>query len=225
MLYPDNDSYMLFHSVIEIVSIYVNFAVFSFVRGLFVLDCPCSLESKIEITSESWSSYHTTMSFLRRSRDAKAANISTPLTNGNAILSKPTSAKNFIPDKVIRAIEPRRAQAPQELSFSKGDFFFVTRELEYQRCVSALHTKAGCGQSIINLPSCADLDIVHPGLKFRIQMSVQEVWYLKMPLNSSANTLRRASQVPLIPSSMTAALATQILRRFHVFHRLNLQYL
>lgn len=80
------------------------------------------------------------MSFkaLRRSRDAKAtASISTPLSaNGGAttMLSKPASAKSFIPNKVIRAIDSRRAAAPQELSFSKGDFFYVTKDVDFQRC-------------------------------------------------------------------------------------------
>lgn len=72
------------------------------------------------------------MSFkaLRRSRDAKgAAHISTPLT-GNPILSRPASAKTFTPQKVIRAVDNRRATAPQELSFSKGDFFYVIKEVQ-----------------------------------------------------------------------------------------------
>ncbi|KAF9506593.1 hypothetical protein BS47DRAFT_1352610 [Hydnum rufescens UP504] len=73
------------------------------------------------------------MSFkaLRRSRDAKASVISTPIS-ASPLISKPPSAKTFTPQKVIRAIDNRRATAPQELSFSKGDFFYVTRELDLQ---------------------------------------------------------------------------------------------
>jgi hypothetical protein len=73
------------------------------------------------------------MSFkaLRRSRDAKASAISTPIST-IPLISKPPSAKTFTPQKVIRAIDNRRATAPQELSFSKGDFFYVTRELVLQ---------------------------------------------------------------------------------------------
>lgn len=82
------------------------------------------------------------MSFkaLRRSRDAKGQrpiSASTPLStpNGPAMLSKPMSAKSFVPDKVIRAVESRRATAPQELSFSKGDFFYVTKDVDLRGCV------------------------------------------------------------------------------------------
>ncbi|KAF8312809.1 hypothetical protein DL93DRAFT_1223265 [Clavulina sp. PMI_390] len=72
------------------------------------------------------------MAFLRRSRDAKAQSATGVAPNGGGLVSKPQSAKNFVPSKVIRAVENRRATAPQELSFNKGDFFYVTREVEYR---------------------------------------------------------------------------------------------
>lgn len=43
-------------------------------------------------------------------------------------LSKPVSAV-VPPKKVIRALSGHRASAPQELSFSKGDFFYVIRDV------------------------------------------------------------------------------------------------
>lgn len=43
-------------------------------------------------------------------------------------LSKPVSAATP-PKKVIRALNSYRPTAPQELSFVKGDFFYVIREV------------------------------------------------------------------------------------------------
>ena len=37
------------------------------------------------------------------------------------------------PKKVIRALQAYRAQSPQELSFSKGDFFYVSRDINLGR--------------------------------------------------------------------------------------------
>ncbi|KAG9052315.1 bud emergence protein 1 [Serendipita sp. 407] len=45
-------------------------------------------------------------------------------------LSKPVSA-TVPPKKVIRALNSYRASAPQELSFTKGDFFYVIREVTH----------------------------------------------------------------------------------------------
>ena len=55
---------------------------------------------------------------------AHAAQISPPLPP----ISKPTAAL-VPPQKVIRASGPYRSSAPQELSFQKGDFFYVVREI------------------------------------------------------------------------------------------------
>ncbi|KLO16366.1 hypothetical protein SCHPADRAFT_995189 [Schizopora paradoxa] len=66
------------------------------------------------------------MAFLRRSvqnRDTQS-HISTPITT----ISRPTPSTQP-PTKVIRALEDYRSQAPQELSFQKGDFFHVVREV------------------------------------------------------------------------------------------------
>jgi bud emergence protein 1 len=52
--------------------------------------------------------------------------ISTPLPLPP--VSKPPSSV-LPPQKVIRALSPYRSQAPQELSFQKGDFFYVLRDV------------------------------------------------------------------------------------------------
>lgn len=72
------------------------------------------------------------MKSLRRSlvnKDPPAGNvrISTPLSLPS--VSKPPSAL-LPPSKVIKAVQSYRSQAPQELSFSKGDFFHVIREVD-----------------------------------------------------------------------------------------------
>jgi bud emergence protein 1 len=43
-------------------------------------------------------------------------------------LGKPVPA-TAPPQKVIRALRPYRSNGPQELSFSKGDFFYVFKEV------------------------------------------------------------------------------------------------
>ncbi|KAG6899658.1 hypothetical protein C0993_008270 [Termitomyces sp. T159_Od127] len=55
------------------------------------------------------------------------AHISTPLPS----VSKPPSAI-LPPQKVIRALSAYRPQAPQELPFQKGDFFYVLKDVEDQ---------------------------------------------------------------------------------------------
>lgn len=68
------------------------------------------------------------MKSLRKSLNAhghreKEPHISSPLPP----LSKPLTAIQP-PKKVIRALGPYRASAPQELSFDKGDFFHVAND-------------------------------------------------------------------------------------------------
>jgi len=67
------------------------------------------------------------MKSLRRSfnnkQDIHAPQISTPIP----ALSKPPSAIQP-PKKVIRALNDHRAQAPNQLSFQKGDFFHVVND-------------------------------------------------------------------------------------------------
>ncbi|KZW04385.1 hypothetical protein EXIGLDRAFT_828262 [Exidia glandulosa HHB12029] len=72
------------------------------------------------------------MKSLRRSlvnKDPPAGNvrISTPLSLPS--VSKPPSAL-LPPSKVIKAVQSYRSQAPQELSFTKGDFFHVIRDVD-----------------------------------------------------------------------------------------------
>ncbi|KIY45959.1 hypothetical protein FISHEDRAFT_76193 [Fistulina hepatica ATCC 64428] len=72
------------------------------------------------------------MKSLRKSlthKDSLRNQISTPVPLPN--VSKPSSAI-IPPQKVIRAVTTYRSQAPQELSFKKGDFFHVVAEIEQQ---------------------------------------------------------------------------------------------
>jgi bud emergence protein 1 len=55
------------------------------------------------------------------------AQISTPVPL--PAVSKPPSAI-LPPQKVIRALSAYRPQAPQELPFKKGDFFYVLRDVD-----------------------------------------------------------------------------------------------
>ena len=72
-----------------------------------------------------------TMKSLRKSlnnnRESSRPQISTPLPLPS--VSKPPSAI-LPPQKVIRALSSYRSQAPQELSFSKGDFFYVLKDAD-----------------------------------------------------------------------------------------------
>lgn len=62
---------------------------------------------------------------LNGNKDSLRNHISTPLPP----VSKPATAVTP-PQKVIRATADYRPQAPQELSFKKGDFFYVVRDVE-----------------------------------------------------------------------------------------------
>ncbi|KZS97543.1 hypothetical protein SISNIDRAFT_449062 [Sistotremastrum niveocremeum HHB9708] len=72
------------------------------------------------------------MKSLRRSLNKDAHHglpqISTPLSS-MPLVSKPSHAVQP-PKKVIRALQTYRPNAPQELSFSKGDFFYVIRDVD-----------------------------------------------------------------------------------------------
>ena len=65
------------------------------------------------------------MKSLRRSLNKEVV-ISTPVQL--PALGKPVSA-TAPPQKVIRARQPYRSNGPQELSFSKGDFFYVVKDV------------------------------------------------------------------------------------------------
>ncbi|KAF5363733.1 hypothetical protein D9756_000606 [Leucocoprinus leucothites] len=64
---------------------------------------------------------------LNANKDTPRLQISTPLPL--PAVSKPPSAI-LPPQKVIRALNSHRSQAPQELSFQKGDFFYVVNDNE-----------------------------------------------------------------------------------------------
>ncbi|KAF6762829.1 scd2/ral3 [Ephemerocybe angulata] len=65
---------------------------------------------------------------LNGNKDSSKLQISTPLPIPTT-LSKPSSAI-LPPQKVIRALTTYKSQAPQELSFNKGDFFYVLKDAE-----------------------------------------------------------------------------------------------
>lgn len=67
-------------------------------------------------------------------------NISTPLPLPP--ISKPPSAI-LPPQKVIRALGAYRPQAPQELPFQKGDFFYVLRDVDGQPWYEAHNPVSG----------------------------------------------------------------------------------
>ncbi|KAL0949171.1 hypothetical protein HGRIS_009251 [Hohenbuehelia grisea] len=64
---------------------------------------------------------------LNSNKDSLRSQISTPLPS----VSKPP-ASILPPQKVIRALSAHKPQAPQELSFQKGDFFYVLRDVDAQ---------------------------------------------------------------------------------------------
>lgn len=64
---------------------------------------------------------------LNGNKDGPRLQISTPLPL--PAVSKPPPAI-LPPQKVIRALNSHRSQAPQELSFQKGDFFYVANTSE-----------------------------------------------------------------------------------------------
>lgn len=70
------------------------------------------------------------MKSLRRSLNAKDQPNGPPISPPVALppLHKPPSAI-LPPKKVIRALQPYRPQAPQELGFAKGDFFYVISDV------------------------------------------------------------------------------------------------
>lgn len=67
------------------------------------------------------------MKSLRRSLNKDTQNISTPIQLPS--LGKPVPA-TAPPQKVIRALHAYRSKGPQELSFSKGDFFYVVKDAD-----------------------------------------------------------------------------------------------
>jgi bud emergence protein 1 len=66
---------------------------------------------------------------LNGNKDSIRSQISTPLPL--PAISKPPSSV-LPPQKVIRALSSYRPQAPQELPFQKGDFFYVLRDIDVQ---------------------------------------------------------------------------------------------
>lgn len=86
--------------------------------------------SDTSVLSLSSSSPSSSMKSLRRSLNNKDPSGGGPISPpvGLPPLQKPSSAM-MPPKKVIRALQSYRPQAPQELGFQKGDFFYVVSEV------------------------------------------------------------------------------------------------
>lgn len=72
--------------------------------------------------------------------------ISTPLPL--PALAKPPSAISP-PQKVIRALSAYRSQAPQELSFQKGDFFYVLKDVDNQGAWYEAHNPVSGARGLV----------------------------------------------------------------------------
>ena len=83
---------------------------------------------------------------LNGNKDSIRSQISTPLPLPSAI-SKPPSAV-LPPQKVIKASGAYRSQAPQELSFQKGDFFYVLKD-EYSSPWYEAHNPATGARGLV----------------------------------------------------------------------------
>jgi len=72
--------------------------------------------------------------------------ISTPLPL--PALAKPPSGISP-PQKVIRALSAYRSQAPQELSFQKGDFFYVLKDVDNQGAWYEAHNPVSGARGLV----------------------------------------------------------------------------
>ncbi|TFK43289.1 hypothetical protein BDQ12DRAFT_171989 [Crucibulum laeve] len=90
------------------------------------------------------------MKSLRKSlnggRESSRPQISTPLPLPS--VSKPPSAI-LPPQKVIRALSAYRSQAPQQLSFSKGDFFYVLKDVDEQGAWYEAHNPVSGARGLV----------------------------------------------------------------------------
>ncbi|EEB98125.1 hypothetical protein MPER_02423, partial [Moniliophthora perniciosa FA553] len=90
------------------------------------------------------------MKSLRKSlnghKDSVRNHISTPMPLPS--VSKPNTAI-IPPQKVIKATAEYRSQAPQELSFKKGDFFYVLRDVDDQGSWYEAHNPVSGHEALI----------------------------------------------------------------------------
>ncbi|KAJ4472150.1 hypothetical protein J3R30DRAFT_3379845 [Lentinula aciculospora] len=118
---------------------------------------------------------------LNGNKDSLRNQISTPLPLPS--VSKPPSAVTP-PQKVIRATADYRPQAPQELSFKKGDFFYVLRDVDDRGSWYEAHNPISGARGLV------------PRAMF------EEFSKTSIPLvNVNIPTGMRSSEVPLTPKS------------------------
>ncbi|KAF9268232.1 hypothetical protein L218DRAFT_893120 [Marasmius fiardii PR-910] len=83
---------------------------------------------------------------LNGNKDSVRNNISTPMPLPP--VSKPASAM-LPPKKVIKATTDYRSQAPQELSFKKGDFFYVIKDVDDQGAWYEAHNPVSGARGLV----------------------------------------------------------------------------
>lgn len=83
---------------------------------------------------------------LNGSKEPFRAPISTPLPL--PAVAKPSSAISP-PQKVIRALSAYRPQAPQELPFQKGDFFYVLKDVDNQGAWYEAHNPVSGARGLV----------------------------------------------------------------------------
>jgi bud emergence protein 1 len=83
---------------------------------------------------------------LNGNKDSLRSQISTP--QPLPPVSKPPSAI-LPPQKVIRALSAYRPQAPQELPFKKGDFFYVLRDVDDQGAWYEAHNPVSGARGLV----------------------------------------------------------------------------
>ncbi|KAJ3770963.1 hypothetical protein EV361DRAFT_473864 [Lentinula raphanica] len=129
---------------------------------------------------------------LNGNKDSLRNQISTPLPLPS--VSKPASAITP-PQKVIRATADYRPQAPQELSFKKGDFFYVLRDVDDSGSWYEAHNPISSARGLV--PRALFEEFNKTSVSSRISQGTS-LGNINIP-NGGA----RASEVPLTPKSPT----------------------
>ncbi|KAJ3990338.1 scd2/ral3 [Lentinula detonsa] len=126
---------------------------------------------------------------LNGNKDSLRNQISTPLPS----VSKPASAVTP-PQKVIRATADYRPQAPQELSFKKGDFFYVLRDVDNRGSWYEAHNPISGARGLV--PKALFEEFSKTSVSSRISQGTS-LGNINIP------TGVRSSDVPLTPKSPT----------------------
>ncbi|KAJ3880608.1 scd2/ral3 [Lentinula edodes] len=128
---------------------------------------------------------------LNGTKDSLRNQISTPLPLPS--VSKPASAVTP-PQKVIRATADYRSQAPQELSFKKGDFFYVLRDVDDRGSWYEAHNPISGARGLVPRAMFEEFN------KTSVSSRISQGSSLG---NISIPTGIRSSDVPLTPKSPT----------------------